>query len=382
MHRLSRRDLLKAAPAALPLLASPVRGDDPPPFPGMTVRMHSPQNLEFPFAELKSWITPNEQFFVRSHFPTPKIDPGSHTVSVEGAVENRLTLSVADLRQLPKVTVPITLECAGNGRVFVTPPVRGLQWGFGGVSNAEWTGVPLAAVLEKAGVKPGAVEVVLVGADKGTIADPATPGAIHFERSLPIEKARKSEVLLAYGMNGEDLPLSHGAPVRAVVGGWYGMASVKWLTKVIVVEKPHTGFFQTLDYAYFERRPDGLPELVPVTGIQPKAHIARPTLHAAVPGGKPYTITGAAWAGESRLAKVEVSTDGGKTWAGATLTGDEKPFCWRLWEYRWAVPAEKGPVRLVARATDADGRTQPEARNPDRRSYMINHLVPVEIIVR
>jgi DMSO/TMAO reductase YedYZ molybdopterin-dependent catalytic subunit len=313
MHRLSRRDVLKAAPAALPFLTLPVRADEPPAFPGSTVRMHSPQNLEYPFSELKSWITPNEQFFVRSHFAAPKIDPKTHTIAVEGAVENKLTLTTDDLRKLQQVTMPLTLECAGNGRVFLAPQAPGLQWGFGGVSNAEWTGVPLAAVLEKAGVKAGAVEVVLVGADQGVVANPPSPGSISFARSVPLEKARKPEVLLAHQMNGEDLPPSHGAPVRAVVGGWYGMASVKWLAKIIVVERPYRGFWQTLDYSYFERR-DGFPDLLPVTRIEPKALIARPALNSILVAGKPVTIAGAAWAGESAVAKVEVSTDGGESW--------------------------------------------------------------------
>ena len=231
-------------------------------------------------------------------------------------------------------------------------------------------------------MKRGAVDVILVGADQGAItADPATPGAIHFERSLPLAKATKPEVLLAYKQNGADLTPSHGAPVRAVVGGWYGMASVKWLTKVIVTDRPHAGYWQTFDYAYYERDRAGLPVVTPVTKVQPKASIARPTVAEVVPAGKPYRVFGAAWAGESAVAKVDLSTDGGRTWSPAKLTEDEKPFCWRTWEFTWT-PSARGPARLVAKATDAAGGTQPEKRDPDRRSYMINHLVPVEGLVR
>ncbi len=383
MHNLSRRDLLRAAPAAaLPLLAGRLRGDDPPaapPFPGLTVRMHDPANLEYPISALKSWITPTEQFYVRSHFAVPKVDPKTWKLTVEGEVENKVELTLEDLRAMPAVTRPATLECAGNNRGFIVPAVAGVQWGPGAVSNAEWTGVPLAAVLDRAKVKPGAVEVILVGADRGTVT--GSPGTIHFDRSLPLAKARKPEVLLAYKMNGEDLPAAHGAPVRAVVGGWYGMASVKWLTRAIVTARPHAGFWQTTDYSYF-RRKDGLPEVVPITTMLPKAAIARPALHEVVPAGKPYTVFGAAWAGEAKVARVEVSTDGGKTWEAATLTGEDKPFCWRIWEYAWKVPAARGPAEVLARATDADGTTQPEKRDPDRRTYMINHLVPVEVLVK
>jgi DMSO/TMAO reductase YedYZ molybdopterin-dependent catalytic subunit len=383
MSSLSRRDLLKAAPAAaLPLLAGRLRGDDPPAdpaFPGLTVRMYEPQNLEFPLSALKSWLTPNEQFYVRSHFAEPAVDPKTWRLTVEGEVEKKVELTLEDLRGMPAVTRPTTLECAGNNRAFVVPAVAGVPWGPGAVSNAEWTGVPLAAVLEMAKIKPGAVEVILVGADVGTVT--GSPGAIHFDRSLPLEKARKPEVLLAYKMNGEDLSAAHGAPVRAVVGGWYGVASVKWLTRLVVTAKPHAGFWQTTDYSIYRRR-NGLPEVAPITTMQPKAAIARPALHEAVPAGKPYKVFGAAWAGEAKVARVEVSTDGGKTWDAATLTGEDRPFCWRTWEYAWKVPAEKGRAKLLARATDADGATQPEKRDPDRRNYMINHLVPVEVIVR
>ncbi|HET6573600.1 MAG TPA: sulfite oxidase [Fimbriiglobus sp.] len=376
---LSRRDLFRAAPAAaLPLFVGRVCAADPP-FPGMTVRMQEPTNLEYPISSLRSWLTPNEQFYVRCHFAAPKLDPANWKLTVEGEVENRVELTLADLRALPAVTRPVTLECAGNNRGFLVPPGRGVPWGPGAVSNAEWTGVPLSAILDKAKVKAGAVEVVLVGADRGTVAE--SPGAIHFDRSLPLAKARKPEVLLAYKMNGADLPALHGAPVRAVVGGWYGVASVKWLTKLIVTAKPHTGFWQTIDYSYF-RRVNGLPEVVPVTTMQPKAAIARPALHEVVPAGKPYTMTGVAWTGEEKLAKVEVSADGGKTWETATLTGKDEPFCWRLWEYTWKVPAAAGTAKLLARATAADGTTQPEKHDPDRRAYMINYLVPVEVLIR
>jgi hypothetical protein len=159
------------------------------------------------------------------------------------------------------------------------------------------------------------------------------------------------------------------------------MASVKWLAKIIVVDRPYHGFWQTLDYSYFERR-DGFPDLLPVTRIEPKALIARPALNSILVAGKPVTIAGAAWAGESAVAKVEVSTDGGESWSEAKLTGENKPFCWRMWEFSWVAPANRGPVKLVARASDKSGRTQPEKRDPDRRSYMINHLVPVEVFVR
>jgi DMSO/TMAO reductase YedYZ molybdopterin-dependent catalytic subunit len=379
MSHLSRRDVLRAA-AAAPFLLGRSSAQPEPTAGGMIVRMHEPQNLEMPFHTLPDWKVPTERFYVRSHFAAPRVNPGRYELSVEGHVEKPFTLTIDELKALPATTRPLTLECAGNSRVFLVPPARGVQWSNGAVGNADWTGVPLSTLLERAKPKAGAIDVVLVGADSGTIADPATPGAIHFDRSLPLAKAMKPEVLIAHGMNGANLTAAHGFPVRAVVGGWYGMASVKWLTRIVVTDRPHTGFFQTLDYSYFVRTPAG-PVLTPVREVQPKAAIARPGVHEVVPFGKPYTVAGAAWAGENKVAKVEVSTDGGATWNPAKIDGEAKPFCWVTWRYDWT-PRDLGTAALVARCTDAAGATQPEKRDPDRRTYMINHLVPVEVLVR
>jgi DMSO/TMAO reductase YedYZ molybdopterin-dependent catalytic subunit len=380
MTHLSRRDALKATAATL--LAGRAAAQDAPK-PGLTVRMAEPQNLESAFGDLNSFVTPTEQFFVRSHFAVPTMDAKTYRLKVEGAVESPLELSLDDIQAMPATTMPLTLECAGNGRVFLVPAARGLQWQFGAVGNAEWTGVPLSAILERAKVKANAVEVVLIGADKGTIAgDHPTPGPIHFDRSIPLEKAKKPEVLLAYQQNGKSLTPSHGFPLRAVVGGWFGMAAVKWLTRIVVTDKPYNGFWQTFDYATYERRDGGLATLTPVTAMQPKAQIARPLIGEVVPAGKSYTVRGSAWAGESTVAKVEVSGDGGKTWAEAKLTGEAKPFCWRAWEFAWDVPATPGPAKLLCRCTDAAGKGQPEKRDTDRRTYVINHLVPVEVTVQ
>lgn len=387
MPQLSRRDVLRAAPfAAFPLLARAQKDDAPASPPGMIVRMHEPQNLETPATLFGSWKTPTKHFFIRNHFAVPKFDPANFTLTVTGHVETPLTLSLKDLQALPSVTKPLTLECAGNGRVFLIPQQRGLQWGIGAVGTAEWGGVPLGAVLERAKVKPGAVEVVLVGADRGAItADPPSPGVIPFDRAIPIAKAKKDECILATTMNGEPLAPSHGAPVRAVIGGWYGMASVKWLTNIVVVEKPYAGFWQTMDYSIWDRS-GGMPSLVPVTAIQPKAMITSYVGNEVVefiPGeaekGGFRVVRGMAWAGENGVAKVEFSADGGATWEAADL-GNEKPFCWRAWSAPW-VPKARVPVKLLARCTDDKGNTQPDARDPDRRTYMINHLVPTEVVV-
>jgi len=369
-----RRDALKAIPLAAATLRA--RADSP----GVTVRMSEPPNLEPPFAEQKTFLTPTEQFYVRNHFATPTVDLKTYTLEVSGAVATPLKLTLAELLALPAVTMPLTLECAGNGRVFLTPPARGLQWQLGAVGTAEWTGVRLSTLLDRAGIKKSAVEVILVGADKGAItSDPASPGAVHFDRSIPLLKARAVETILAYKMNGEPLTDKHGAPLRAVIGGWYGMAAVKWITRIIVSETAYDGFWQTFDYSVFERRDGGLPTLKPLTAMEPKAQIAWPAFGETIPP-KPCTIRGMAWASEIEVAKVEVSVDGGATWSMAKLLGEPKPFCWRLWNFEWQ--PKPGLVKLLARCYDANGKTQPEKRDPDRRSYAINHLVPVEVTVR
>jgi DMSO/TMAO reductase YedYZ molybdopterin-dependent catalytic subunit len=373
------------AASALPLLTRLAPADTNPPaaaFPGMIVREREPVNLEFPFSTLDSFLTPNERFFVRNHFAIPEVDLPTWRLTVAGAVRQPLHLSLDELRQLPSRTVTATLECAGNSRAFLVPRPRGVTWEFGAVSNAEWTGVPLAAVLERAGVRDGAVDVILEGADSGVVNDePKSPGPIHFARSISLEKARRPEVLLAYRMNGKELPVAHGFPLRAIVPGWYGVASVKWLTRILVSTLPFRGYYQTLDYSIFRRR-DGLPTLQPISELEVKAQIARPAPFEVVPAGMAYRVFGAAWTGESEVSRVEVSTDGGKSWAPARLLESAVAHAWRFWEYSWQAPATPGRQVLLARATDKRGRTQPLQRDPDRRNYVISHVLPTEVEVR
>jgi DMSO/TMAO reductase YedYZ molybdopterin-dependent catalytic subunit len=378
MLPLDRRHFLCAAAASLPLGRLILA--EPPAVPGRIVRMQSPQNLETDFTALNGFKTPNSSFYVRNHFAAPSIDLATWRLKVEGAVERALSLTLDDIRELGGQTRPLTLECAGNGRVFLTPAAKGVNWQLGAVGTAEWTGAPLSAVLKRAGVRKKAVEVVLEGADSGVVADPASPGAIPFARSLPLEKASQEEVILAWSMNGDPLPHEHGGPLRAMVGGWYGMASVKWLTRMIVVDRPFRGFWQTMDYTWFERV-HGLASVAPVTGLQVKSQIARPALGSVIAAGQATLISGAAWAGEADVTRVEVSADGGKSWAEARLLGEKTPFCWRLWEHDWK-PGKPGKTVLMSRASDSKGRTQPPQRNADYRNYMISHVLPVEIEIR
>src|SRR5438067_7677373 len=223
---------------------------------GRIVRGEAPLNLETPFEKLDSFITPTESFYVRTHFPIPSIDRDAWWLRIEGEVEKPFAINYEELLDLEWKTIPATLECAGNNRSFLEPKVKGVQWGLGAVGTAEWTGVPLATLLDRAEVKSEAREVILEGTDGGALEEPKRPsGKVQFARSIPLAKARK-DVLLAYQMNGNDLPPQHGFPLRAIVPGWYAMASIKWLQRIIVTDKSFMGYYQTMDYAYWARRGD------------------------------------------------------------------------------------------------------------------------------
>ena len=344
----------------------------------LIVREEEPLNLEMPFSSLDGFITPNESFYVRCHFPIPEITVSDWKLTVEGEVEAPFQLSYDELLGMESRTIAATLECAGNNRIFLEPKAKGVQWGLGAVGNASWTGVPLTALLDRAKPKNAALEVILDGADEGAVDKTPTPaGKISFCRSLPLGKARE-DVLLAYEMNGEKLSATHGFPLRAIVPGWYAMASVKWLRRIIVTDKPFNGFYQSLDYTYWDRS-GPLPTLAPLTEQQTKAEIAKPENGETVPANSSYRVHGAAWSGTGTIARVELSFDSGKTWQDAQLLGEPIKNAWRLWEYEWRTPTTPGRHAVVARAIDSRGFIQPPERGGDRGTYMINHLLPIQV---
>ncbi|MBX7104677.1 MAG: sulfite oxidase [Gemmataceae bacterium] len=370
----TRREFLTTA-AVGTVAGAPAESTEPAPAP--IVREFDPLNAETPTHVLG---TPqgDQCHFIRSHFPVPHVDMNAWRLVVEGAVEKPQSFTLTELRKLPTVTRKIAIECAGNSRVYLTPKVRGVNWANGAVGQASWTGIPLAAVLERAGVRNSAVEVVLEGADSGTHADePKSPGIITYARSLPISKAMKPETLLALEMNGKPLTAHHGAPLRAVVGGWYGMAGVKWLTRIIVADKPFQGYWQTMDYSQFDRV-NGIPTLVPITAMRVKSVITSPTDRQDI---NSTTVRGLAWAGEQAVAHVDVSADGGTTWQRARLLGEARPFEWVAWSME--LPAlGRDRITLMSRATDSNGLSQPLTRDGDRRTYQINHVIPISVNVR
>lgn len=347
---------------------------------GLIVREAEPLNLEMPFSQLNGLTTPNESFYVRCHFPIPEIAVADWSLRIEGDVEAPFELRYDDLLQMKRRTIPAILECAGNNRIFLEPKVKGVQWALGAVGNANWTGVLLSDVLARARPKSNAIEVVLEGADEGEVDKvPRPKGKISFSRSLPLAKACE-DVLLAYEMNGEKLSASHGFPLRAIVPGWYAMASVKWLRRLIVTSTPFNGYYQSLDYTFWDRR-GPLPTLAPLSEQQVKAEIAQPETGAAVPPNSTVRVHGAAWSGEAEITKVEISFDAGATWSLARLSGQPVKNAWRLWEYDWNTPPNPGAHTLMARATDSRGRTQPFQHNADHGTYMINHVLPVAVTV-
>lgn len=344
----------------------------------LIVHRPAPLVAEMPLSALTTWITPNDLFHVLTIManPLPAIDPKQWQLSVEGEVERPLTLTYDQLRALPARSVVAVLECAGNSRNAASPPLPRSFLGNGYVGNAEWKGAPLRLVLDQAGVKPGALEVVLEGADRGR--PPYATTEVQFAKSLPIEKTFHPDTLLVYEMNGVPLPREHGGPVRAIVPGWYGTYHVKWLTRLAVVDRPFDGVFMTRNWRVRRRR-DGHVREEAASQIAVKSLIASIAPGAKLPLGT-HTIMGAAWSGGKDIASVQVSTDGGAAWRFARLMERHALYAWRLWEFSWQA-AKPGTYTLMARATDTSGDAQPFAYDLDRNGFEVNHVQPVRVEV-
>lgn len=344
---------------------------------GMVVHRAHPLNCETSIpALIGGMVMPNPRFYVRNHFQIPKIDPSSWRLNVVGLVERPLSLSLRDLVKMPSQAQFVTLECAGNGRSLLSPRVNGEQWNLGAVSTAEWTGVPLKEVLDRAGVKAGAREVVFRGADSGKLDASGEP--IRFERSLSMGDAQGSEVLLAYAMNGETLPIQHGYPLRLIVPGWYGLASVKWLTEIDVISELFSGHYQTGAYFFEWQRGEQLIR-EPVSLQRVRSLITEPEPDSEVEQGE-LPIRGVAWSGAAPIARVEVKIGGGP-WQDARLLGERKRHSWQGWELI-ARLEQPGSTVISARATDMASRTQPDWPEWNRLGYGNNVIQKVRVDVR
>src|SRR2546421_384619 len=348
---------------------------------GKIIRSEDPLNLEMPFETLDSFITPTKSFYVRMHFPIPTIDKSEWRLRVEGEVERPFEISYDELIVLELRKIPVMLECAGNSRSFLEPNVKGVQWELGAVGNAEWTGVPLSILLERAGLADDVCELVLEGADRGVPKEePKPPGPISYARSIPRARAMESDVLIAYQMNGRDLTPDHGYPLRAIVPGHYGMASVKWLTNIVATTQPFQGYWQTSDYGYWDDSA-GVPVRRPLAEMKLKSQIARPRVYETLEPNRPYTVFGAAWAGDTDVTEIWISDDGGASWVQGEFLDPINRHAWRRWKYDWITPAQPGRYTLMARATGADQRAQPDGHSPNFGSYVIDHPLPIEVFV-
>jgi sulfite oxidase len=345
---------------------------------GMIVRSFRFVDLETPVEFLNSWLTPVPHFFVRNHMQEPsELNAEDWRLTIGGEVEKPVTLTLAELSKLETHSVVNTLECAGNGRGLYRPQVPGIQWGKGAISTARFSGPRLRDVLEPAGVKPTGKHVMFRGLDP-------VPGKVPpFVRSIPIEKALDSDTLIAMHMNRTPLTKHHGFPARAPVPGWIGAASCKWLTEIKVLANEFAGNFMNPGYRYPKQPVKPGDAVKPedwqvLTGLNVKSVISGPlegTYHKA---GK-IAVHGAAWAGESDITKVEISTDNGATWNPATLGRDQAHYAWRLWSYEWK--ARPGDYTIQSRATDSQGRVQPATADWNPSGYLNNVIDQVKIHV-
>ncbi len=359
----------------------PVTGE--PTQPTLITLVSRPYCAETPVQAFTEWLTPNEQFFVRSHFgppPPERVDPKTWRLRLSGLVDRNLSLSLEDLLAFGQVTLTAVIQCSGNGRAFFRPRVPGAQWKRGAVGNARWTGVRLADILLRAGVQQQGRHLQILGADR-----PVHPKTPLFNRSIPIEKALHPDTILALRMNGEALPLLHGAPVRLIAPGWMADACVKWLTDLTVSHEEAPGFYMQTAYRYPLVPPEpgatvDQANMKPVEAMVVKSLIAQPTQGTVLHQG-PVMIQGVAWTGEGRVVRVEVSADEGRKWESAVLVSEDERYAWRRWEFSWRA-VRAGDFTLMCRATDDRGQTQPMTSPWNPSGYLWNGVDRVQVEVR
>jgi len=328
----------------------------------MRVMTEKPLNAETPKEFLKSWITANTVFFKRNQgeIPEEPIELSEWVLEIGGEVQTPLRVDFESLLCMPKVIAANTMECSGNSRSLLDQKAAGNPWTTGGVGNAVWGGVLLKDLLEKAGPTADAGHVAFEGFD-----EPLGRAQIKFIRSIPLEKAMSS-TMLAYEMNGEPLPLKHGFPLRALALGWTGANCVKWLKKITLLQKPFEGFFMDNVYRIFDKGQDPKAGTT-VTTISLKSIITQPETGAILPVGR-IIILGAAYAGETDIEKVEISTDDGNSWRPATFIGPHEPYSWRQWQYFCDI-SQPGEYSVLSRATACNGRKQPMQATWNKLGY-------------
>ncbi|MDB5353220.1 MAG: sulfite oxidase-like oxidoreductase [Planctomycetota bacterium] len=367
----SRRDVIRGALGGLVASAIPSSSaiDIKERAFELIVRGGAPLNAETPVEGLDSYLTPMNRFFVRSHFGPPSI-PTDQILRVDGLVNKPLELARDRWGRIKQATLPAVLQCSGNGRALFSPRIPGVGWEKGAVGNAEWTGFRLKDLLEMAGFSAEARHVHFLGAD-----GPPNPKTPAFLRSLPIERALDPHTLVAYSMNGRELPRLHGGPVRLVVPGWAGNHWIKWLRTITLSAEEAPGFYQRTGYRMPRTPvPPGVnvkPEdTVPVTALNVKSLFVSPTEGHRLPPGE-LKIHGVAWTGAGRVARVDVSVDDGP-WSLAELHGPDHEYAWRLWRFDWTPTPGRHVIR--ARATDSSGAVQPEKTPWNKSGYLWNGI--------
>jgi sulfane dehydrogenase subunit SoxC len=336
------------------------------------------RNHAMPLEALRYPVTPVGLHYLLIHYDIPAVDPDAWRLEIGGSVERPLSLSLDDLRAREPVTMPVTLECAGNGRARLAPRPLSQPWLTEAVGTAEWTGVPLAPLLAEAGLRDDAVELLFTGADRGI------EGGIEqlYERSLPRAEALGRDALLAYAVNGRPLPPQHGAPLRLVIAGWYGMAHVKWLSAITALTEPFEGYQNKVSYRLYG---DDGEEGVPVTRIMPRSLTLPPGIpdfftRARFLDAGPCLLEGRAWSGWAPVERVEVSVDGGATWDDAALGEQAGERAWRGWSYAWDAPA--GEHVICSRATDGAGNVQPVDPPWNLKGFANNEVERLRVTVR
>jgi DMSO/TMAO reductase YedYZ molybdopterin-dependent catalytic subunit len=337
--------------------------------------------LETPWPYFRHDLTPNEAFYVRWHLealPT-HVDVRAWRLKVGGHVERPLELSLEDLRRMEAVSVVAVNQCSGNSRSLFAPRVPGGQWVNGAMGNARWTGVRLGDLLQRAGLRAGAVQVSIDGLDEGPL-----PSVPDFVKALDLDHARQAEVLVAYEMNGAPLPLLNGFPARLVVPGWYATYWVKALANITVLDQPFAGFWMATAYQIptapgANESPEAPSKLtVPITRMNVRSFFVRPDPGARAPAGQAWALEGIAFDGGDGIRQVEFSADGGAHWSAARLGEDLGPFSFRRWHAEWS-PSARGEYRLQVRAVTRAGESQPAQANWNRGGYMRNVVEEIQV---
>ncbi|MCQ6275215.1 sulfite oxidase [Bacillus sp. V3B] len=345
--------------------------------PYLITKSLNPENQESPIHFLTKWKIPTQYFYRRNHFSYPFLTHSNYWLQITGHVDQPSFFHYLELLSMPAQFLFVPIECAGNKRANFTPKVYGEQWEEGAISQGKWTGVPLGYLLEKVGISKNTQEIIFEGADFGKRTD--MEDLVHFERSLPLDKALHPDTIIAYQYNDKPLSFKHGYPLRLIVPNWYGMASVKWLRKIKIIEHNFQGPFQTVDYIYYPNKHDD-EDKTPVTVVNVNSTIQQP-LNLSILSTGIHKIEGIAWTGQGSITEVQLSFDKGQTWKNAKLEKlPYESYAWSNWSFNWKVE-KAGEYTIYSRAKDSNGRIQPLTAFWNRKGYGYNAVSKINLKV-